>query len=136
MRGGARLGAGRPRGSLNKSTRKLRAEAIAIAQTEPTPLHVMLLAMRHHLGTAEGEKRKGNRANLKLINAAFNAAVDAAKAAAPFLHPRIAAVETKAQPIDLRKLSDEDLESLIGIVERASIPQLESFSANGDNWQE
>jgi hypothetical protein len=40
----------------------------------------MLLAMRHHLGMAEDEKRKGKGANLKVINAAFNAAVEAAKA--------------------------------------------------------
>jgi hypothetical protein len=73
-RGGARPGAGRKKGDLQKRTREV-AEKVA-ASGEMMPLEVMLEVMR-----------KARDAEDDVM------ALDAAKAAAPYIHPRLAAVE-------------------------------------------
>lgn len=70
-RGGARAGAGRPKGAATKRTREI---ADAAAASGITPLEFMLNVMR-------------NEANELPMR------VDAAKSAAPYIHPRLAAVE-------------------------------------------
>lgn len=70
-RGGKREGAGRPPGAVNKAT---QAERDAIAASGLTPLEYMLGLMRDE--QADESKR-----------------LDAAKAAAPYCHARLSAVE-------------------------------------------
>lgn len=72
-RGGARAGAGRKAGSANVRTREI---ANAASGAGITPLEYMLSVLRD-----EGQEF-GNR-------------FEAAKAAAPYIHPRLAAVEHK-----------------------------------------
>lgn len=72
-RGGKRSGAGRPRGSATQRTREIADEA---AENGITPLEVMLEAMRSFHGGGDMEK-----------------AASIAKDAAPYMHPRLAAVE-------------------------------------------
>lgn len=62
---------GRRKGSLNKVTRQQRAEIIA---SGPTPLELMLRVMRDE--NAPAERRD-----------------DMARAAAPYVHPRLAAID-------------------------------------------
>jgi hypothetical protein len=69
-RGGARPGAGRKKGTLTKRTQEIVASAAAEGET---PLEYMLRVMR----TSDDSKRKDAMAI----------------AAAPFVHPRLAAVE-------------------------------------------
>ena len=69
-KGGRREGAGRPRGSRGKRTREAVAKAEALG---PTPLEVLLESM--HAARAEGERAE---------------AVACAKAAAPYVHPKVA----------------------------------------------
>lgn len=69
MRGGKREGAGRPPGSVNKATAATQA---AVAASGLTPLEYMLAIMRDQ--KADEAKR-----------------LDAAKAAAPYVHPRLSA---------------------------------------------
>ena len=69
--GGARPGAGRPKGSKNKKTRELLEMAIA---SGITPLEVMLHNMRRHF--------KAGR---------YDEASTIAAMAAPYLHPRLTA---------------------------------------------
>lgn len=71
MAGGARPGAGRPRGARNRKTRETVA---AIEQSGLTPLDYMLSVMRD----------AGQEPEVRL---------DAAKSAAPYVHPRLAAIE-------------------------------------------
>jgi hypothetical protein len=81
--GGARPGAGRPKGVPNRATAKREAE---IAASGLTPLDYMLSLLRDE--TLDTETR-----------------FEAAKGAAPFVHPRLAAVEHSgeiAQPNVLR----------------------------------
>ena len=74
MHGGKRLGAGRPYGSRNKATEKQRAEIDKIAASGLTPLDYMLSVMRDE--TAPAERRDYM-----------------ARAAAPYVHPRLAAID-------------------------------------------
>jgi len=80
--GGARPGAGRKPGALNKKTTEIAQRA---AESGLTPLEYLLKVMR----------------NSKQPTAVR---VDAAKSAAPYMHPRLSAVE-----LSLKDLTDEDL---------------------------
>lgn len=72
-RGGARPGAGRKKGALTKRTQEIVAKASAEGIT---PLEVMLGAMRE--AWDNGDKKE---------------AATIAKDAAPFVHPKLAAIE-------------------------------------------
>ena len=68
--GGTRQGAGRPKGSANKKTAEVRDRA---AKEGITPLEYMLKVLRESKDEA--------------------ACMEAAKAAAPYLHPKLASTE-------------------------------------------
>lgn len=70
MKGGARKGAGRPKGSLGKRTRAIAEQAAAEGVT---PLEFMLKIMR--------DERQDLRFRAEM-----------ARAAAPFIHPRLEAI--------------------------------------------
>lgn len=83
-KGGARPGSGRIKGSKNKATMK-RAEVAAMAlDSGITPLEYMLDIMR-----APIPDDVDTEARALLTGYRF----EAAKAAAPYVHPRLAAVE-------------------------------------------
>ena len=95
--GGARKGAGRKKGS---ATAKTRAIADKAASEGVTPLEVMLDVMRFHYAIAQSEIAKGAEGEAmspKVIADALVLAKDAAKDAAPYIHPRLAAVDLKAE---------------------------------------
>jgi len=75
MRGGKRQGAGRKKGSPNKAT---AAREAAIAATGVTPLDLMLSIMR--------DETQPQAVRLEM-----------AKAAAPYVHPRFAAIEHRGE---------------------------------------
>lgn len=70
-RGGARPGAGRKQGAITKRTREIAEKAI---KGGLTPLDYMLSVLRNEANTAEDR-------------------FEAAKAAAPYVHAKLAAVE-------------------------------------------
>lgn len=72
-RGGKRAGAGRKPGSATKRTREI---ADAAAAEGVTPLEVMLKAMREHYDSERWDE-----------------AAAVAKDAAPYMHPKLAAIE-------------------------------------------
>lgn len=75
MRGGKREGAGRKAGTPNKATLERQAE---VAATGETPLDYMIRVMRDQ--TIDHARRD-----------------EMAKAAAPYVHPRLAAHEIKSE---------------------------------------
>ena len=75
QRGGARPGAGRKPGSTTRKTREIAERAI---QEGLTPLEYMLAVLRD----------EGNETTVRM---------DAAKSAAPYIHPRLAAVEVTGE---------------------------------------
>lgn len=113
-RGGKRTGAGRPSGALTKRTREAAERAI---ETGQTPLDVMLENMRHFQqvaldaeATLEGltasefsgqvaenaspeDQFKFLLAQVKKTAGFRQAAQDAARDAAPYVHPKLASVE-------------------------------------------
>lgn len=84
-RGGARKGAGRKPGSANKKTREIADKAAAEGTT---PLEIMLRTMKAFADEAEANKTDRD-AHLKLMAAASSVAKDAA----PYVHPRLQAIE-------------------------------------------
>lgn len=86
-RGGARQGAGRKRNSPNKAT---IARQERIASTGVTPLDVMIQDMRFHYDLYQEALANKDIATAKTE---LKEARDAAKDAAPYTHPRLAAVE-------------------------------------------
>lgn len=79
-KGGVREGAGRPKGSLNKATAAQNAQKAEVLQKAIaegiTPLEVMLQSMRSYW-------EENNREQACAI----------AKDAAPYVHPKLAAIE-------------------------------------------
>lgn len=94
-RGGARAGAGRKKGSATQKTREIADRA---AEEGITPLEYMLQVMRTE-PSADMEPRE----LLQAITLRF----EAAKAAAPYIHPRLSAVEVKGDPDNPLKTSLE-----------------------------
>jgi methanogenic corrinoid protein MtbC1 len=84
MRGGKREGSGRKVGSATKKTREIANKAL---EEGITPLEVMLETMRTAYYAADDcENAEARSALLKIAH-------DAAKDAAPYVHPKLAAVE-------------------------------------------
>jgi len=92
-KGGARPGAGRKTGSLTKRTRQI---AEAVATQGITPLEVMMKVM-HQLYEEAGNvseqdlggKELASEARIKLLNMAATVG----RHAAPYVHPRLSAIE-------------------------------------------
>lgn len=92
-RGGARKGAGRKAGSITTKTREIADRAMAEGIT---PLEVMLQSMRRCWDDAESFQAKvagGDKDAALVVMGARQAACAIAKDAAPYVHPRLAAVE-------------------------------------------
>lgn len=92
-KGGARPGAGRKTGSLTKRTRQI---AEAVATQGITPLEVMMKVMHQLYEEASnvqeeelGDKTLANEARIKLLNMAATVG----RHAAPYVHPRLSAIE-------------------------------------------
>lgn len=86
-RGGARKGAGRKPGTANRKTREIADKAAAAGTT---PLEVMLQTMQAFVSEAEAAgKEKDDATRLKMLVAAAGIAKDAA----PYIHPRLQAIE-------------------------------------------
>ena len=90
---------GRKKGSLNKVTSEMKA---AIAASGETPLEYMLRIMRDE--AAESTRRD-----------------DMAKAAAPYLHPRISSVEHIGDNEAFRKAADMSDDDLAAIAVRSKL---------------
>lgn len=93
-RGGARKGAGRKPGSATKRTREIADQA---ASEGLTPLEFMLEVMRN-----EPSQDLDSRELFQAITLRF----EAAKAAAPYVHPRLSSVELDAD-VTIRTLAQE-----------------------------
>jgi hypothetical protein len=81
-RGGKRKGAGRPKGAATKKTREI---AMRAAEEGITPLEFMLKIMRSEPAESIEDPR--------LLHDILAMRFEAAKAAAPYIHPRLASVE-------------------------------------------
>lgn len=91
--GGARKNAGRKEGAATKKTREIADKA---AEEGITPLEVMLKAMREVLARAEAiADDKAKVIDSKVVSrlALMIDAAAIAKDAAPYIHPRLAAIE-------------------------------------------
>ena len=92
MRGGKRPGAGRPKGTPNPDTVARRALVAKATAQGITPLEVMLQTMREAWDAAQNPKLD---AEAQLAHKL--AAVETAHKAAPYVHPRLAQIESKSE---------------------------------------
>jgi hypothetical protein len=92
-RGGARKNAGRKKGATTTRTREIAEKVLSRAKKGGTPLEVMLKVMTGLMNAAEAAKKSKDpdekKAAVKLMLLASKAASDAA----PYVHPRLAAIE-------------------------------------------
>jgi hypothetical protein len=92
-KGGARPGAGRKTGSLTKRTRQI---AEAVVTQGITPLEVMMKVM-HQLYEEAGNVQEGGLGDKALADEAriklLNMAATVGRHAAPYVHPRLSAIE-------------------------------------------
>ena len=84
-RGGARKGAGRPKGAANKKTAEIANKA---AEEGVTPLEVMLENMRYHYELSQDASH-----GVDLVMGYRKAAQECAKDAAPYIHPKLSSTE-------------------------------------------
>ncbi len=119
--GGARRGAGRPRGSVQKITTKAREEAMKAGLLP----HEWLLKVSRGEGIVHKRwvveyDAKGNEKSKKLVEEEFYAdfptRIDAAKAAAPYYAPRLA-----TQTVSISGNSDAVSEALKSIAEKLPV---------------
>jgi hypothetical protein len=99
-RGGARKGAGRKPGAATKKTREIAEKAMAEGVT---PLEFMLAVMR---ASSEHEDPK-----VQVAREAMK--FEAAKAAAPYVHPRLQAIEHSGSIDSVAKATDAELDAAI-----------------------
>jgi hypothetical protein len=87
-------------------------------------------ASDYFLALAESERKKGHHANVMFIFELTNAAATCAAKAAPYLHPKLAAMpfevsQPQPQPeqpkLDLDKLTIDEHEALIRILKKAEV---------------
>lgn len=95
---------GRPKGARNKAT---NARQAAVKASGSTPLDVMLKRMRYHEHQAELAKRRKDGKADEIQHLA--AADEAARGAAPYVHPRLSAVQMSG---NLTLTHEERLEKL------------------------
>jgi hypothetical protein len=107
MRGGKRPGAGRQKGAPNKATAERQA---AIAASGEAPLDYMIRVMRDQ--SAPVERRD-----------------EMAKAAAPYVHPRLAAIEY-AETISGKPLAQMSDEELMAIIQQGQAEEAEDRKLN------
>jgi hypothetical protein len=103
-RGGKRQGAGRKKNTPNKANALREAR---IAASGITPLDVMIQDMRFHYDLYQEAMANRDIASAK---AELKEARDAAKDAAPYTHPRLAAVEHMGKgggPIEFSDVKDK-----------------------------
>lgn len=103
-RGGYRQGAGRKEGAANRKTREI---ANAAAETGQTPLEYMLDVMRSPLPPELAEliqqMKAENRLDAEVIGRLVswhNMRFEAAKGAAPYVHPRLQTTTVKGEGKD------------------------------------
>ena|SRR5215472_2448358 len=128
-RGGRRPG---QKDAAPRQTAARKLAAMAAAQGVQ-PLDVLLTTMRR--GWHRAEELEAREASPKLIAEQREIASIAAVRAAPYLHPRLAAVAVQHVPsaarFDLSRLSDEEHRTLRQLMLRARRPVIEAHSDVG-----
>jgi hypothetical protein len=111
------------RGAANRKTVRRRYRMPADVPGTSVPIEKMNMLQRiryvsnYCFALAESERRKGNRADVMVVIELMQAGAMLAAKAAPFVHPKLAAIELEVSqpqppPLDLRKLTDEELDFL------------------------
>lgn len=124
-RGGRRSGAGRKPGAATRKTREIAEQATAEGIT---PLEVMLRAMRKFVENAEKMAGIDEAGSMTLMKEA----ADVAKNAAPYMHPRLTAMEVTGKGgKDLVPEAPKGLLVVPGVLDEKSWEKMMKEKANG-----
>src|SRR5262245_22616905 len=91
-RGGRRFGAGRKPGSKTRRTREEQALIDRLRAGGLQPLEIMLFVMRDHFAAGR-----------------YDMAAEVAALAAPYVHPKLSAIQATVTVGDISRLTDDDL---------------------------
>jgi hypothetical protein len=125
---------GDKRGAANRRTLRRRYRMPAEAAGTSVPIEKMNLVQRIRYASdcffalAERERKKGDRADVRLILDLMQAGAPWATKAAPYVQPKLAAIQLEVsqprpqnQMVDLRKLTDEELSTLTKLMTKAAV---------------
>ena len=121
---------GRIRRSYHIAATAMDAGGPSIPIEKMNMLQRLRYASDYFFAQAESERKKGHRANVTRIFELMNAAATYAAKAAPYLHPKLAAMPfevSQPQPKrppdewDLRKLTDDELDILDRLQRKAAV---------------
>jgi hypothetical protein len=103
--GGARPNAGRKKSATTIRTREIAEKVISEAGEGATPLEVMMKVMTGFVEAAEAARQSKDPDERKSALKLMVLAKDAASAAAPYVHPRLAAIDHTTNGKDLAPTS-------------------------------
>lgn len=136
-KGGKRPGAGRPVGSCNKRTREIADKAIKEGET---PLELFLKVMRSPMPPELQERLQGeiDPSLIKALTGWYDLRMKAASEAAPFVHPRLQAIEHKGTIKDEGETNKLDLARRIAYLlkGRDEVPKVEAPKAPEETKEE
>jgi hypothetical protein len=124
--GGARPGAGRPKGVVNSESVKLQERALASGYA---PLDVLLSMMRYYYERAEKllnppaqeiEKAAAAPAPEAEIDRLFDKAGEHAARAAPFIHPRMSPMDLNSR-FDMMRLTYDERRELARLLSKGLV---------------
>lgn len=117
-RGGARKGAGRPRGRADKATTVLRAKVLELTEKSGASAKSEMLWDFQFLGSLA--RAYAETGDFKEASRYAVLASEASARAAPYMHQRLPAVVNLNHRFDLSKLNDEQLANLEGLLAAAA----------------
>lgn len=97
-KGGKRDGAGRKVGTPNKASQERQKE---VQESGATPLDALIRKMRFHLDVADrliADAAGAGMVDADALSKAMDKASEAARDAAPYVHPRLASTQVKGDP--------------------------------------
>jgi hypothetical protein len=125
---------GNKRGAANRRNPRRRYRRAA-APRDAVPIEKMSMLQRlryasdYFFWLAERERKKGDRGDVTVIVALMQAGAMIAAKAAPYIHPKVAAMQfegSQSQPqrtkVDLSKLTDDELDALERLMTKAAVP--------------
>jgi hypothetical protein len=92
-RGGSRPNAGRKKSAATVKTREIADKVIAQTEEGQTPLEVMMRVMTGFMAEAEQASNSEDPDEKKAAMKLWMMAADVAKDAAPYIHPRLSAID-------------------------------------------
>ena len=132
-RGGYRAGAGRKKSAITVRTREAAEKVIAETPIDETPLAMMVRVMRRLWEEAEKKLDSKDDSDRAVGFRLAKMSVDAAASAAPYIHPRLAAIEhTGKDGKDLIPEAPKGVLVVPGVLDESAWEKMMAEKTKGD----